>query len=1175
MRRILIIVLTFALLKSSQVQAQVRVLQDYIAQKHNFKEICKKADKMIRKNKLEDASYREGIFRKKSDKKEFLDDEKLKFERWKWYWRDRVTESGEFPDLQRQWVIYNQILKQGGLNLRNTQNWKHEGPNRNSGGYWGMGRTTHVGFHPTQTNTFFVASPNGGLWKTADNGKTYTSIADNLPYQPVGIVLVDPTAANTLYITLGEKDGWWQYSMGVYKSTDGGKNWSATGLNWKLTDNKVIYALEMNPLNSSILMAATSDGLYKTFNGGIHWTKIKTENYSDVKYKPGDTNTVFIALNDYWGQCNVLKSTDGGNTFLIASDFGFQKAFLRLATTQANAAYLGVNMSVDGERKLYISKNTGLTFDYVSEMPENKVLFFSPSNTSILYCGYVVIYKSIDGGKTWTQITNWWNNGNGLPEVHADHHFILNHPSKKEELYFCCDGGVYRYHEKTEVWDELVNNLPITQFYKLAISTTNPPTIIGGSQDNGGWIKRANGSWGNTNGGDAMSQVIDPLNANIGYTEYWGGNAVYRTTNGFNNLDDITQNIGAELPGQWVTPFGLNPRNSKTFIIAYNDVFVSHDRGNSFKKISNNLTGNIDNDLRNVKINPVDSQLVVASRGNTFYISKDFGKSWKSNNLVTSLEITDYEFHPKDTNKMWCVRGGYGAIKVMFSKDKGSSWTNITKNFVNTPTSCIIFDEASNTLFVGTDFGVFYSDADTLDWQYYGIGLPHTAVTDLKIHPTLRKLYISTYGRGFYSIDLPYCAPAQINLLVQVDNGSFENRDSLKICSGSIIKLKAQDSLSGSFRWRGPNLDTTLLNESQWNAGTFSNAGRTSGNYILEYTSEIGCKRLDTIYIRFLNRPNFSINQNHPYFDCHFDSIQLKPSLTIDTLNYTYKWTGPNLDVPNYTAFVKESGRYYLELKNLAGNCSFYEFVDVFRVYDPILDSTIIKSNLCFGDSMGSIKVDVLLGKSPYKYLWSNQKTSSEINSLIKGTYFITVQDANLCEVIDTFTITEPEDLNIIWTINASSGNNGFIELKVTGGTPPYTFLWTQKDGSIIVGQTKDLYNLPAGIFDLKISDANQCDYIKKGIEVKDFVSNDNFIEKGFGIYPNPVKDHLLLITKNPWSKNLELQCLDMQGKRILLSYQKLDQFTIQTNVAHLSAGDYILIAKSTDQKAEIKFSKL
>lgn len=83
-----------------------------------------------------------------------------------------------------------------------------------------------------------------------------------------------------------------------------------------------------------------------------------------------------------------------------------------------------------------------------------------------------------------------------------------------------------------------------------------------------------------------MSQVIDPLNANIGYTEYWGGNAVYRTTNGFNNLDDITQNIGAELPGQWVTPFGLNPRNSKTFIIAYNDVFVSHDRGNSFKKLA-------------------------------------------------------------------------------------------------------------------------------------------------------------------------------------------------------------------------------------------------------------------------------------------------------------------------------------------------------------------------------------------------------------------------------------------------------------------------------------------------------------------------------------------------------------------------------------------------------------
>lgn len=1153
-------------------QAQVKLLEDYIEQGKSYHEICNKAEKLIRKNKLEDENYRENIFRKKRKKKDFLDDEKLKFERWKWFWRDRVTESGSFPDLQRQWQLFNQITQASQRTYRNAPTWKHEGPNRNSGGYWGMGRTTHVAFHPNQLNTFFVASPNGGLWKTTDNGINYSSIGDNLPYQPVGIVLIDPQAPNTLYVSLGEKDGWWQYNLGVYKTTDGGLNWKPTTLNWKLTDNKVIYALEMNPLNSSILIAATNDGIYKTFNGGTSWTKVRSENFSDVKFKPGDTSIVYAALNDYWGNCNIFKSIDGGNVFTQQTDFGLQKAFFRLTTTADDPEYVGINMSVDGAKKFYISKNSGKDFNYVSEMPENTVLYFSQQNKSILYCGYVVIYKSTDEGKTWKQITDWWNSGQGYPEIHADHHFIACHPKAKNELYFCCDGGLYRYHENTGKWDELVNGLAITQFYKLAVSTTIPPVLIGGSQDNGGWLKRANGSWANTNGGDAMSQVVDPTNQNIAYTEYWGGNAVYRTTNGFNDLDEITQNIGAELPGQWVTPFSLNPQNPKTFIIGYNDVFVSFNRGNSFTKLTNNLTGNKDNDLRDIKISPVDSNLLVGFRANTMYISKDFGKSWKNSSLITNLEITGIEFHAKDSNRLWCTRGGYGAVKVMTSKDKGTSWSNITKNFVNTPVSCIAYDEASNTLFVGTDFGVFFSDADNIDWQYYGIGLPHTAVTDLKIHQTQRKLYVSTFGRGFYSIDLPDCAPAVINLEVAVNKRNFEKADTIKICSGSTIRFKAQDSLKGIFRWRGPGLDTTLVNNPQIDLGYFTTIQR-NGNYSLEFTSEKGCKRLDTINIRVLNRPNLEIIPSYPYFDCKHDRIRLTPSLGMDTVNYTYRWTSLNgLDTLAYYIEINQEGDYFLELTNKAGNCAFYYDASIIKLNPPFIHSKQYVHNKCFGDAFGTLHYSES-GTPPFKYLWSTGDTSKLITNLKAGIYYLTISDANDCKTLDTFQLTEPEEINVTLTIKNSSGTDGSIVALAQGGVPPYKYRFTHN--GILISLTRDIFDLLPGAYDLEVEDANGCIIYRKNIVVEQLVESSNLAKSNIRFYPNPVSDVLYLQFDKPYYQIPEFMVFNAAGQLCPVSIKQKSPTSIQLDASHLISGDYILKFNGFDQQIEFRFAKV
>jgi photosystem II stability/assembly factor-like uncharacterized protein len=1170
-----IIFLVFSFLT---LNAQFQKLEEYIEKGRSFEQICKKADKIIRKNKMEDAEYREKYLRTSTNTREFLDDEKLKFERWKWYWRDRLTEDGKFPDLNRQWLLYNKVIKEAESGSRNVLNWKHEGPVRNVGGYWGMGRTTHIDFHPSQPNIFYVASPNGGLWKTTDAGISYTSIADNLPYQPVGIVIVDPKAPNTLYITLGEKEGWWQYSMGVYKTTDGGKNWQPTSLNWKLTDTKVIYALQMNPKNSNNLIAATSDGIYKTWDGGNKWSKIRNENFSDVMYKPGDTSIVYAASNDYWGESNVHKSTDGGNSFSKVTDFKLQKAFLKFAVTPADPEYVGLNMSVDGAKKFYLSKNSAQSFEYVSDMPENLILYFSPTDKNIVYCGYVVVYQSKNGGKNWFQITDWWNSGQGYPEVHADHHFVAHHPTRKDEIYFCCDGGVYRYHESTDRWDELVNGLAITQFYKLAISTTSPPVVIGGSQDNGGWIKRSNGTWGNTNGGDAMTQVIDPTNANIGYTEYWGGNAVYRTTNGFNDLTDITSNIGAELPGQWVTPFGLNPKNPKTFIIGYNDVFVSHDRGNSFKKISNNLTGHKDNDLRDVKINPVDTQFIVATRGNIMYTTKDYGKTWKTSNLITSLEITGLEFHPKDSNRMWCTRGGFGAFKVMTSKDKGNTWINITRNFVNVPVSCIIYDEPTNFLFVGTDFGVFFSDADVIDWQYYGNGLPHTAVTDLKIHSSLRKLYISTYGRGFYSIDLPNCNAPEVQITVAVANNPYEIKDTLVVCEGMKISIKARDSLSGNYRWRGPGIDTTIFNNPNLKISQYPIYTNISGPFILEYTSDSGCVRLDTLVMKVINRPAFTITNDPQELNCKVDSVLLKLNTSQKPSTFSSKWIDSQNEIHLVDSlWAKNPGFYYYTMITTEGNCQFYEVIELNRRSDPVILKNDIENNLCFGDSSGRIETQVIAGKLPYLYIWSNLNQGPVNSDLKAGTYIVTILDANQCEVSDTIIVTEPEDFQVLKTILPSNGNDGSIDLQVTGASPPYQYLWTQEPGPVVIGNTRNLFDLPPGLYDLKITDFNNCMYIEKGIEVKSLVSTFDQQNKNFTIYPNPVTDYLTVYFKNKMDgTEAGLEILDVHGRiRPMQKVSNADQHSLKFKTDHLIPGEYFIRLKLGSKVEKIKFTKL
>jgi photosystem II stability/assembly factor-like uncharacterized protein len=698
-----------------------------------------------------------------ADSEECADNAQVKYERWKWWWRDRVKADGSFPDLRAQWLDYQRNFATAAAARSNQPLWENEGPTHSpnyqpNGSYWGVGRTKHVAFHPQDPLTFFVGATCGGIWKTSDGGFTWSPMGDGLPYLPVSIILIDPQHPDTMYISLGDKEGWWNWNLGVYKSTDGGSTWSPTGLDWELSDEHVIYNLILSPTDPQRLFAATNKGIRRSLDGGGSWQTLKTGEFTDIKFQPDNDSVLYAAQHNYWGKSQLVKSLDNGATWAQISDFQETQNEIRIAVSPLMPHWVGLHFT-QGKRFL-ISKNGGQNFEnYAAPDDDWGIFCFSPSDTNIVYLGGVSMSRSLDQGATWEKITHWYNDGIHA-EVHADARDLVFNPHNPQEVWYCNDGGLYRYDEASQTWMDFSGGLGIAQFYRIAVSETGSQLkIAAGSQDNGGWL-RIGDTWKHTNGGDAMCQIIDPLNSNIIYTEYYGGNDIYRSFNNYNTDVNIADNIPDNPSGDWVTPFMLNPQNNKTFLVAFHDLYRSFDRGNTFHKISENLTSSVDNKIRDFTMAPSDTNVILAARQNRIYKTVNGGQAWTAKTISTNEEITRVAIHPTDPQRMWLTKGGYADGRKVYATTNGwLTHQNLSGELPNVPVNCIIYDAPTNYLIVGTDIGVFYSDADQIDWQPYGTGMPAVYVLDLKVRQATRKLYAGTHGRGVYSVDLETLVP--------------------------------------------------------------------------------------------------------------------------------------------------------------------------------------------------------------------------------------------------------------------------------------------------------------------------------------------------------------------------------------------------------------------------------
>lgn len=713
----------------------------------NFFEIREKAQSFF---KYEQEEYYSRFF-KLNDNPE-LNYSKIRsyisYKRWEEYWSNHITPEG-IP--VSPLTEYNEFIKfREGQSKDLTASWVNINRTEAPGGYWGMGRIREIAFHPTDPDIIWLGADQGGIWKTEDNGLTYTPVGDGLPFLRVSSICINPQDPDIIYMAGGGiGTNYWQRAIGVYKTINGGASWNPTAFTFELADAKFIRRLVMSPTDPSVLLVSTGTHTYRTSDGGDSWTPVLTGEAWDIAFHP-DGNTVILGKGT-----RIYRSEDAGLTWTIVSSGGNTGIFKHLTISPLNSDYMAAQLESSDETSIYFSSDKGISWTLQSKVNDTGgTIGFSSNDPETLYRGWTKIFKSTDRGKTWQQKTMWYATSQ-YDEVHADHFRIEKNPNKPDTLYFCNDGGLYIYDEANDRWTERSKGLIISQYYSLSSSQSDPNVLLSGTQDNGGWYRKSNGTWRTTNGGDAMHTWQHPSITSDGYSSYPGGK-IYRTSTAWNYYSSLYNNIQPEPgDGDWNSRFDIDPNNVKRIVTGcFKDVYESTNSGETWKKISTNLTGGYN--LHKIRIPEADSRRIYASSGAYFYYTLNSGETWQysyvpGGNTIKDIEVCDY-----DADIVWVITSGYTqGSKVFKSTNGGKTWTNISGALPNIPGLCIEHQHGTReNLYIGMTYGIYFRGNGSDTWEFYGHGIPNTEIRDIDIQYETNKLRCATYGRGLFEADL-------------------------------------------------------------------------------------------------------------------------------------------------------------------------------------------------------------------------------------------------------------------------------------------------------------------------------------------------------------------------------------------------------------------------------------
>ncbi|HYM21426.1 MAG TPA: T9SS type A sorting domain-containing protein [Candidatus Kapabacteria bacterium] len=722
------------------------------------------------------------------------DGEGTRYNRWEYRITPRLLKNGFLP---KPSILLDELNKYNTLHSVSNNaapqklsgKWTPLGPfnfdiqyDGNSGG---TGRVSVIRFHPRDTNTIYIGTPDGGLWKTTNAGAAWQPLTDNIPNLGISDIAIDPVHPDTIYLATGDaKDAGMYgnpYSYGILKSYDGGNSWVQSGFNLNLSEMVTIPRIVISPANTNIILAGvyggTERGIQRSSDGGATWSQRDGGSIYDIEFNPSDPNIVYAS-----GYGNFRRSTDAGLTWTTVTSIlpswtgnGVSRTTIGVSPADPNVVYvIYIDHVKDQVYGLYKSTDKGVSFsrvfDATTKIPPfgkfgeyNLVFTVSPVNANIIVAGEQSLAISTNGGVSWSSMNIF---------IHVDNHAVIFTPHSSKALYSGNDGGINFSSDAGADWSDLSSGLQITQFYRLGCAKERPDLLYAGSQDNG-CIKLDGSIWSHAfTGADGGECLVDDSDENTVFMEFQFGD-LFR----FDIAADTNKYVAPSSNGHWITPYVSHPSNHKKIFAAYGNVFKSTDEGTTWATLSDRLVGT--DNLKSLAVAASNDSVIYTGSYIKLFRTTDAGTSWSDitagSPAADTAALTYIAVSPTDPKKIWLTFSGFTDHDHVFaSTDGGATYKNITGTLPNIPVNCIVYENNSNDgVYIGTDIGVYYRDSTMSDWLLFNSGLPNVSVSELEIQYGLGVIRAATFGRGMWQSPLFDLAPPAAPILISPHNDSI------------------------------------------------------------------------------------------------------------------------------------------------------------------------------------------------------------------------------------------------------------------------------------------------------------------------------------------------------------------------------------------------------------------
>ena len=674
----------------------------------------------------------------------------------KWY--EEHTNPEHEPDiLQRKLVGFEQMRRMNnGLAMKTTASASWIPVSSSSQNGHVSGRPTCIAFSPgsnQEGNAVYLGEVMGGLWKSTDRGQNWVSLSDSWKTLAVGGVAVDPNNPNTIYAGTGEANGATSgYSIGIYKSTDG-------GLNWQLlpgSGSSVTCQMMVNPANSNFVYQATETGVYLSKNAGKSWSNVcSLGGLTSLVMNPRNPAVFYAA-----GGSQISKSVDSGKTWKSLKGFPAGNLMV-IAMTAADTNYIYLSSGVGGGSTLARSTDGGATWKTMqSNVPflgqqgwYANAIAVDPNNKNDVIVGGLDIYRSTDGGKTLVQKTDWTSPSSSGNYAHADIHGLFYNGTI---LYTMTDGGIFYSGSNGESWEQDMNKNLGTFLFVGGDAAPDLSLFAAGAQDNGVNRVYANeSSWTEIQGGDGGTSFVSQSDAQTIYGTYVQA-VLYRSTDGGNSFSaNLLAN--SKISGEAV-PFYIEYDVSETdpnvvAVCGGTNVYLTTDGGDdNFPAITSSAKNrSISGGPGCVAISKTNPSYIYVGGGSAVYSTTDQGKTWTKSTTALGGSPTSITTDPNDETHVYVTIGGTNTKHFFISTDTGHTWTAANKGLPSLNYRCIAV-EPNGQIFIGNDFGVLRSFDNGQTWYPAGDNFPPCLVTSLHVRD--HYLVATSYGRGMWYIDI-------------------------------------------------------------------------------------------------------------------------------------------------------------------------------------------------------------------------------------------------------------------------------------------------------------------------------------------------------------------------------------------------------------------------------------